>query len=73
MKDYIIFSEGYRVMEGSGKHFYHGVSKGQNFKEACFNFAKQNDDFAEYFNEERMTYWGCRLFDNAIDASKYFG
>jgi hypothetical protein len=24
-------------------------------------------------NQENMTYWGCRLFDNEADARKSFG
>ena len=73
VKTYEIFSEGYIATGGSSGHVYHGSSTGETFKEACINYAKTNKEFAEYFDENRMTYWGCRLFDNATDASKAFG
>ena len=50
-----------------------GRCKGKTFKEACISWAKQNTAFNKYFNVDKLTYWGCRLFDNESDARKAFG
>lgn len=73
MKNYDIWSEGYRISGGSGRAHFHGSSKGEDFKDACINFAKIDKEFNQYFNQERMTFWGCRLFDNHSDAAQSFG
>ncbi len=28
---------------------------------------------SSYYDSQKNTYWGCRFFDNEIDARKYFG
>ncbi|WP_280633320.1 hypothetical protein [Paenibacillus polymyxa] len=30
-------------------------------------------DFSQQHTPERLTYWGCRLFDNHADAAVSFG
>lgn len=73
MNTYEIWSEGFVVMEGYGKAHLHGYTKGNTFKEACINYAKTDKEFEFYFDSERMTYWGCKLFDNEADARVNFG
>ncbi|MFF2798109.1 hypothetical protein [Lysinibacillus xylanilyticus] len=70
---YPIWSEGYKATGQSAGAMCHGEAEGETFKEACVEFASTNKRFKEYFDEERMTYWGCRLFDNSVDARKSFG
>jgi hypothetical protein len=41
--------------------------------EACEKQASIDPDFAAYFDEKSMTYFGCRLFDKELDAKKNFG
>lgn len=69
MKEYNIWSEGFIVMEGRSGAHYHGKIKANSFKEACDNFFK-NDSL---YSPERMTYWGCKLFDNEQEARKSYG
>lgn len=73
MKSYEIWSEGFHVMEGRSPAHFHGIAEGHDFKEACKNFAILDSEFARYFDEERMTHWGCRLFDNETEARQAFG
>lgn len=73
IKTYSIWSEGYRANGDCGSATFHGESKGNSFREACINFSKSNKEFLEYFDESDLTYWGCKLFDNKIDAKRRFG
>lgn len=47
---------------------------GRTFREAVETLvAETKDHDKSYFNLEHLTYWGCRLFDNEIEARKSFG
>ena len=66
---YEIWMEGYAAIgEYSGATF-HGKIEAESFKDACIKKFQGN----KYFNSEKLTYWGCGLFDNVIDARKNFG
>lgn len=73
MKEFDIWSEGYVATGQSSGATLLGYAKGEDFVQACVNLAKQDREFASYFDKDRMTYWGCRLFDNSSDARKSFG
>jgi hypothetical protein len=68
-----IWSEGFAATGDSGEATLHGTATGQSFAEACLRLAKEQPAFAQHFDPDRMTYWGCRLFDNEADARKRFG
>lgn len=40
-----------------------------SFKEACIKYFKGD----RFFSAERMSHWGCHLFDNPGDARRSFG
>jgi len=44
----------------------------QNFAEACAVWNREKGH-PGYFDPERLTYWGCRFFDNEHNARKSFG
>lgn len=73
MKQYEIWSEGYRATCESSGACFHAVSSGETFKNAVDNFAAIDKEFNKYYDGENMTYWGCNLFDNERDARKTFG
>lgn len=73
MKKYSIWSEGYVVTGNSSGAIYHGESEGNSFKEAVENLCKKEKGFSAYVNLEKLTYWGCKLYDNESDARKTFG
>ena len=68
-----IWCEGYVAIGQNSGAIMLGYSKGKNLKDACINYAKKDSEFAKYFDVDSMTYWGCRIFDNEIDARKSFG
>jgi hypothetical protein len=72
-KVYEIWREGFHVMEGHSHAVLCGTAKGSSFKDACYAFSKKNSEFKTYFDAQKMTWWGCRLFDNETDARKSFG
>lgn len=73
MAVYEIWSEGYVATGESGGATMHGTISGDSFPDACSRYAKANPEFAKYFDAERLTYWGCRLFDSQDEAVKSFG
>lgn len=72
-KLYEIWAEGYAATGGCSGATLLGRIRGENFKDACKKLANKDLAFGLYFDEKRMTYWGCSLFDNEADARKSFG
>ena|SRR5690349_10139820 len=68
-KKFDIWSEGYAASGESAPHMFHGSVEAPTFKEACIKHFGSD----ALFDPERLTYWSCRLFDNAADAAKTFG
>lgn len=73
VKEFEIWSEGFEVMEGRGLAMCHGKLTASSFKEACDKLAEIDKGFNLYYSPEKMTYWGCRLFDNEMQARESFG
>lgn len=72
MTKYQIWMEGCLItgMEGSpSRAFLDAEIEANSFVEACRKHYKNDSSF----DEKRMTYWGCRLFDNEKDARRSFG
>lgn len=72
-KEYEVWSEGFHVMEGRANAHFWGKVEAYSFGDACWTLMAMNAEFREYFDAKRMTHWGCRLFDNEVDARKSFG
>lgn len=68
-----IWAEGYVVTGNIGHAQLVGTARGRTFQEACENYAAGHPEFAKYFDAERLTHWGCRLFNNEADARRTFG
>lgn len=73
IKQWEIWSEGFRATGDSGGATLHGKEYGTTFRKAVITYASSNPDFDEYFDKKDMTFWGCRLFDNETEARKSFG
>ena len=73
MNQYTIWGKGYRATGDSADATLLGKYHGENFKDACNNFAKINSCFKSCFDPNKMTYWGCRLFDNETAARARYG
>ena len=75
MRSFEVWSEGYRATGDSSPAKMHGVFIGNTFKEAVEAFreslADQRD--RDCINLERMTFWGCRFFEDEQSARAMFG
>jgi hypothetical protein len=72
MKTFDIWAEGFRATGESGGATYFGTAEAPTFKDACILLFEGRTDRV-YFDADRLTYWGCKLFDNETDAQKAFG
>lgn len=62
-KEWEVWSEGYAATGERANASLHGKAIAKTFEEACtIVFGKPTKDV-----------WGCRLFDNEVDARKGFG
>lgn len=43
-----------------------------NFRAACVKYGTTDNKWSNYFDSEKLTYWGCTLHDNESDARKEF-
>jgi hypothetical protein len=69
---YEIWAEGFVTNgEQTGARF-HGTFEADSFAKAC-DFWARTLPSEKHFDRDRLTYWGCRLFDNEIDARRSFG
>lgn len=73
-KSWDIWVEGFIEAPGpGGRAFLWGSVTANTFNEACIKLALTDNKFSEFFKEEHMTWWACRLFDNEIDARVFNG
>lgn len=68
-REFEIWSEGYAMTGDHGGAHLMGKAIGRTFQEACDNYFKKDRDY----KSKRLTYWGCRLYNNEKDARKSFG
>lgn len=68
-----IWSEGFVATGESGPAFCHGEAPGSSLQEACDKLAERDPKFRAHYDRQRMTFWGCRLFDNEADARRSYG
>lgn len=68
---YQIWSEGYEATGNSSGADLLGEAEANDFASAC-SVLFEGSEHAKYFDKQRLTYWGCRLFDNEQDARKAF-
>lgn len=75
MKDFEVWTEGYSVTGNSSPAILHGTFKGKTFKDAVIAYKASVKDIhsKNCIDVERMSFWGCRFFDNESDARKNFG
>ena len=68
-----VWAQGYRTNGDSGSAHFWGSVEAEDLAGACKILASVDNQFKKNFEPERMTWWGCRLFDNETDARKTFG
>ena len=74
MIDFDIWIEGHHAQGSRSTAKKIAAIKAATFKEACVEFSKtpKAKGFGN-FDAERLTFWGCRLFDNEESARGSFG
>ncbi|MBR2388239.1 MAG: hypothetical protein IKB02_05670 [Clostridia bacterium] len=68
-----LWIEGYAATGESSTAKFLGFYKASTLKEAVTEWLKENPQEEKYVNMERLSYWGCRFFDNETEARKSFG
>ena len=73
-KKYDIWMEGYHSAGSGAPAKFLGSFDGLSFDHAVLKYINTNKKgFEQLFNEEKLTIWGCKLFDNEKDARRSFG
>jgi len=70
MQQYEIWSEGFISTGQVSNATWCGTVTAESFQAACDEKFKDHKNF---YKKEKLTYWGCRLFDNEADARRSFG
>lgn len=70
---YEIWVEGFSTTGQWGYAYKMGEEHGKTFEEACAKFMDYRPKQAEFYNREKNTDWGRKLFDNKLDAMRKFG
>jgi hypothetical protein len=71
---YNIWVEGFSATGQHGPAQFIASVDSTSFKEACIKLATPEIQ-RKYgnFNETYLTLWGCKLFDNEVDARRNYG
>ncbi len=74
MKRWSLWTEGYIVTGQSSRAQYHGEFTAETLLDAvqAFKTTLTTSD-AALIDLQRLTWWGCKFFDNETDARKSFG
>ena len=67
-----VWTEGYCTTGQNSRAQYHGEFEATSFAEACADYAYSTGE-PKYFDKDNLTYFGCRFYDNELQARKSFG
>ena len=67
-----VWTEGYSTTGMYSRAQYHGEFEATSFAEACADYARSTGE-PKYFDKDNLTYFGCRFYDNELQARKSFG
>lgn len=73
VREFRIWSEGYRATGEAAGASMLGTARGRNFREACARFIADNPNYAGLYDAKSNTVWSCRLFPTQRQAIKSFG
>jgi len=72
-QEWELWLEGYVATGNRSGARYLGIFVAPTFKEACDLWGNRHANKGYYSNRGHPSYWGCRIFDNEIDARRSFG
>jgi hypothetical protein len=75
MNKFQLWIEGYMATGESGKAQYLGEFEAETLKDAVIAYKNTLTDpySIKCVNIERLSYWGCKFYDNESDARKSYG
>jgi hypothetical protein len=73
MTTFTIWCEGYAATGEHATANCLGTFEGANFAEACDKWANRSCTNPDLYDPDRLTYWGCQLFDNEAEARRSYG
>jgi hypothetical protein len=73
MPRYCIWMEGYAATGEHGEATYHGDYAGEDFRSAVERMMHDQQWDFKLYDRQRLTYWGCKFYDNEADARQSFG
>jgi hypothetical protein len=76
MKQWQVWSEGYRATGEDAPARLEGAAYAETFAEACRIVCVEKGPWEEKpggFDPIHLTVWGCQLFDNGADARRFNG
>ena len=69
-----LWVEGYQCTGGSNTASYLGTYKADSIREAVQQWVAENPKERErYVDISRLTYWGCKFYNNECHARRSFG
>lgn len=69
-----LWVEGYQCTGGSNTASYLGTYKADSLREAVQQWVAENPKERErYVDISRLTYWGCKFYNNECHARRSFG
>ena len=70
-----LWTEGYQATGSKACATYYGEFEAKTFRDAVIKFKAtvESEQTRETIDTERLTFWGCKFFDNEEDARKSFG
>lgn len=75
-KLYDIYMEGFHAQGNApARADYVGFANGETFTEACATYYRTQgtEEDKRFYDVERNTYYGCRLFETMTEAQRSFG
>ncbi|CAB4192155.1 hypothetical protein UFOVP1244_4 [uncultured Caudovirales phage] len=69
LEPFEVWCSGWESSDGRGAARFLGKFNAESFADACEMAIIDRS----LFDRERLTYWGCGLFDNETDARRSFG
>ncbi len=70
---YRVWSEGFAAQGNSATAQLFGETTANSLKEAVEKLLELKEWNMDLYDPNRLTYWGCKFYDNEIDARKSFG
>ena len=71
-KKYEVWMEGHHAQGSLSIAKCIGTFEGTSFEDACLVAMRYYPESEQYYNVKDNSYWGMRLFNNSLDANKYF-